>query len=169
MPEGEALSGQPDGGNVPEKPDGNVPDEKPGGDSALDMPNAEVPDGELGSGNAPEMPRDEQPMEMETIEVTVRDNTVIKDTSGDTLYAENLQVETDGESAAAVRSDRGGGTMYVNGGSLTSYNGGLFYTTNTESTFSLSNVHIKCNVLESFVFYDDYKPTLRILQEGLGE
>jgi hypothetical protein len=24
-------------------------------------------------------------------------------------------------------------------------------------------------VLESFGFYDDYKPTLRILQEGLGE
>ena len=25
------------------------------------------------------------------------------------------------------------------------------------------------DVLESFGFYDDYKPTLRILQEGLGD
>ena len=39
---------------------------------------------------------------------------------GGTLYAENLTVETNGESAAAIRSDRGGGTMSVNGGSYTS-------------------------------------------------
>ncbi|MBD5522234.1 MAG: hypothetical protein HDR03_13610, partial [Lachnospiraceae bacterium] len=172
--------------------------------------------------------------------VKVSDTTITtkQDTSGGihvagggTLYAENLQIETEGESAAAIRSDRGGGTMYVNGGSytsnglgspavyctadieienavltatgseavcieglnslsladcelsgdmqdleqndctwtvilyqsmsgdseignstfsmnggsLTSYNGGLFYTTNTESTFSLSDVDIKCN------------------------
>lgn len=172
--------------------------------------------------------------------VKVSDTTITtkQDTSGGihvagggTLYAENLQIETDGESAAAIRSDRGGGTMYVsggsytsnglgspavyctaeieienavltatgseavcieglnslsladcelsgdmqdleqndctwtvilyqsmsgdseignstfsmNGGSLTSHNGGLFYTTNTESTFSLSDVDIKCN------------------------
>ena len=30
---------------------------------------------------------------------------------GGTLYAENLEVETNGESSAAIRSDRGGGTM----------------------------------------------------------
>lgn len=50
-----------------------------------------------------------------------------KDTSGGihvvgggTLYAWNLDVETDGESAAAIRSDRGGGTMVVDGGTYTS-------------------------------------------------
>lgn len=39
---------------------------------------------------------------------------------GGTLHATNLTVETNGESAAAVRSDRGGGTMTVDGGSYTS-------------------------------------------------
>ena len=36
---------------------------------------------------------------------------------GGTLYAQNLSVTTEGESAAAIRSDRGGGTMVVEGGS----------------------------------------------------
>lgn len=36
------------------------------------------------------------------------------------LYAWDLNVETDGESAAAIRSDRGGGTMVVDGGTYTS-------------------------------------------------
>lgn len=39
---------------------------------------------------------------------------------GGTLYAWNLNVETSGESAAAIRSDRGSGTMVVDGGSYTS-------------------------------------------------
>lgn len=39
---------------------------------------------------------------------------------GGTLYAWDLDVETNGESAAAIRSDRGSGTMVVNGGSYTS-------------------------------------------------
>lgn len=39
---------------------------------------------------------------------------------GGTLYAWNLTVETDGESSAAIRSDRGSGTMVVDGGSYTS-------------------------------------------------
>lgn len=50
-----------------------------------------------------------------------------KDTSGGIhvagggkMYAWNLNVTTDGESAAAIRSDRGGGTMRVDGGSYTS-------------------------------------------------
>lgn len=37
-----------------------------------------------------------------------------------TLYAWDMDVETSGESAAAIRSDRGGGTMVVNGGTYTS-------------------------------------------------
>lgn len=39
---------------------------------------------------------------------------------GGTLYAWDLAVETDGESSAAIRSDRGSGTMVVDGGSYTS-------------------------------------------------
>ncbi len=50
-----------------------------------------------------------------------------KDTSGGihvagggTLYAWNVTAETNGESSAAIRSDRGGGTMVVDGGTYTS-------------------------------------------------
>lgn len=39
---------------------------------------------------------------------------------GGKLYAANLKVTTNGESAAAIRSDRGSGTMIVDGGSYTS-------------------------------------------------
>ena len=39
---------------------------------------------------------------------------------GGTLYAWDLNVETNGASAAVIRSDRGGGTMVVDGGSYTS-------------------------------------------------
>ena len=40
--------------------------------------------------------------------------------TGGTLHASNLTVTTQGESSAAIRSDRGGGTMTVDGGSYTS-------------------------------------------------
>ena len=43
---------------------------------------------------------------------------------GGTLYAENLIVTTSGESSAAIRSDRGSGTMIVDGGSYTSKGSG---------------------------------------------
>ncbi len=39
---------------------------------------------------------------------------------GGTLYAWNSTAETNGESSAAIRSDRGGGTMVVDGGTYTS-------------------------------------------------
>ena len=61
--------------------------------------------------------------------VTVSDTTITtkQDTSGGihvagggTLTASNLTVETNGESSAAIRSDRGGGTMTVDGGTYTS-------------------------------------------------
>ncbi len=41
-------------------------------------------------------------------------------------------------------SEIGNSTFTMQGGSLTSQNGGLFYTTNTESTFYLSDVEITC-------------------------
>ena len=65
--------------------------------------------------------------------VTVSDTTIAtsKDTSGGvhvagggTLYANNLTVTTEGASSAAVRSDRGGGTLVVDGGSYTSSGSG---------------------------------------------
>lgn len=40
-------------------------------------------------------------------------------------------------------SQEGNSTFEMNGGTLTAKNGGMFYTTNTESTFTLSNVKIK--------------------------
>ena len=43
---------------------------------------------------------------------------------GGTLYAENLTVTTNGASSAAIRSDRGSGTMVVDGGSYTSNGSG---------------------------------------------
>ena len=43
---------------------------------------------------------------------------------GGTLYAWDLDVTTQGGSAAAIRSDRGGGTMVVDGGSYTSNGSG---------------------------------------------
>ena len=64
---------------------------------------------------------------------------------GGKLYAWDLSVETNGESSAALRSDRGGGTMVVDGGTITSKNGGLFYTTNTECTIALKDVDITYN------------------------
>ena len=39
---------------------------------------------------------------------------------GGTFYAWDLDVETNGESSAAIRSDRGGGKMVVDGGTYTS-------------------------------------------------
>ncbi len=41
----------------------------------------------------------------------------IQTTGGGTMNAENLDVETQGNSAAAIRSDRGGGVVVVDGGS----------------------------------------------------
>ena len=40
---------------------------------------------------------------------------------GGTLYASNLTVTTEGESSAAIRSDRGSGTMIVDGGTYESH------------------------------------------------
>lgn len=55
-----------------------------------------------------------------TIDTTQDTSGGIHVAGGGTLYARNLTVETDGNSAAAVRSDRGGGTMVIDGGSYTS-------------------------------------------------
>ncbi|MBR2809855.1 MAG: hypothetical protein IKD69_00605, partial [Solobacterium sp.] len=44
----------------------------------------------------------------------------IMTTGGGITYAYDLEVETSGQSSAAIRTDRGGGTVYVDGGTYTS-------------------------------------------------
>ena len=54
--------------------------------------------------------------------ITTQQNTSggIHVAGGGTLYAKDLTVTTQGESSAAIRSDRGGGTLVADGGSYTS-------------------------------------------------
>lgn len=61
--------------------------------------------------------------------LTIRDTSItttgdgsggIMTTGGGTTYAYNLQIETSGQSSAAIRTDRGGGSVYVDGGTYTS-------------------------------------------------
>lgn len=62
---------------------------------------------------------------------------------GGTLNAENLEVETEGNSSAAIRSDRGGGTLNVTKGS---------YTTNgvgSPSIYSTADITVKDATLTS--------------------
>lgn len=52
-----------------------------------------------------------------TIRTTERNSGGIQTTGGGTMNATNLDVQTEGNSAAAIRSDRGGGNVNVTGGS----------------------------------------------------
>ena len=63
---------------------------------------------------------------------------------GGTLYAWNLNVETNGESSAAIRSDRGSGTMVVDGGSYISNGTGspAIYST---ADISVNNATLTAN------------------------
>ena len=67
---------------------------------------------------------------------------------GGTLYAWDLNVETNGESSAAIRSDRGSGTMVVNGGSYTSNGTGspAIYST---ADISVNNATLTANGSEA--------------------
>ena len=67
---------------------------------------------------------------------------------GGTLYASNLDVETNGQSSAAIRSDRGGGTMVVDGGTYTSNGVGspAIYST---ADITVSNAGLTANGLEA--------------------
>ena len=81
--------------------------------------------------------------------------TTKKDTSGGihvagggTLYAWDMDIETEGESSAAVRSDRGGGTMVIDGGSYTSNGVGspVVYST---ADISINNAELTANGSEA--------------------
>ena len=67
---------------------------------------------------------------------------------GGTLYASNLDVETNGQSSAAIRSDRGGGTMVVDGGTYTSNGVGspAIYST---ADITVSNADLTANGSEA--------------------
>lgn len=67
---------------------------------------------------------------------------------GGTLYAWNLDVETNGESSAAIRSDRGSGTMVVDGGRYTSNGTGspAIYST---ADISIHNAELTANNSEA--------------------
>lgn len=67
-----------------------------------------------------------------------------------TTNAENLTVTTSGNSSAAIRSDRGGGTVNVNGGSYTSngYNSPAVYST---AAITVKNVDLTASNSEALV------------------
>ncbi len=78
--------------------------------------------------------------------VTIRDSAInttannsggIHVTGGGTLYAYGLAVDTQGNSAAAIRSDRGGGTIVADGGSYTSHG------TGSPAIYSTANITVK--------------------------
>ncbi len=66
-----------------------------------------------------------------TIYTTEDNSGGIQTTGGGTTYAYDLAVTTEGNSSAAIRSDRGGGTVFVSGGTYTSggYNSPAVYST----------------------------------------
>ncbi len=83
--------------------------------------------------------------------ITTDDNSGgIQTTGGGTTNAENLIVNTSGNSAAAIRSDRGGGTVNVNKGSYTSngYNSPAVYST---ADITVKNAELTANNSEALV------------------
>ncbi len=83
--------------------------------------------------------------------VTTADNSGgIQTTGGGTTIAENLDIETSGNSSAAIRSDRGGGTVLVTGGSYTSngYNSPAVYST---ADITVKNAELTANNSEALV------------------
>ena len=83
-----------------------------------------------------------------TISTTESTSGGIHVAGGGTLYAENLTVTTQGESAAAIRSDRGGGTMTVDGGSYTS-NGTGSPSVYCTADITVSNAELTANGSEA--------------------
>ena len=79
----------------------------------------------------------------------VKDGSVTTDAAGGgTLYGWDLDVETNGESSAAIRSDRGGGTMVIDGGNYVSNGVGspAIYST---ADIAVSNASLTANGSEA--------------------
>lgn len=83
--------------------------------------------------------------------VTTADNSGgIQTTGGGTTIAEDLDIETSGNSSAAIRSDRGGGTVSVTSGSYTTngYNSPAIYST---ANITVKNAKLTANNSEALV------------------
>ena len=85
-----------------------------------------------------------------TITTTADNSGGIQTTGGGTTNAANLTVNTSGNSAAAIRSDRGSGTVVVDKGTYTSngYNSPAVYST---ADITVSNATLTANNSESLV------------------
>ena len=85
-----------------------------------------------------------------TIRTTENNSGGIQTTGGGTMNAANLDVETQGNSAAAIRSDRGGGTVKVDGGSYVTNGTGspAIYCT---ADISVSDATLTANASEGVV------------------
>jgi len=85
-----------------------------------------------------------------TITTTADNSGGIQTTGGGTTNATNLTVNTSGNSAAAIRSDRGSGTVVVDKGTYTSngYNSPAVYST---ADITVSNATLTANNSESLV------------------
>lgn len=85
-----------------------------------------------------------------TIRTTQNNSGGIQTTGGAVTNAADLDVETSGNSAAAIRSDRGGGTVKVDGGSYTTNGSGspAIYST---ADISVSNATLTANASEGVV------------------
>lgn len=85
-----------------------------------------------------------------TIRTTKNNSGGIQTTGGGTMIASNLDVKTQGNSAAAIRSDRGGGTVEVDGGSYVTNGTGspAVYCT---ADISVANAVLTANASEGVV------------------
>ncbi len=91
--------------------------------------------------------------------VTISDSTItttednsggIMTTGGGIMYANNLTINTAGISSAAIRTDRGGGTVVVDGGTYTTTGAGspTIYST---ADITVSNAELNAEVAEGIV------------------
>lgn len=91
---------------------------------------------------------------------TTNDNSGgIQTTGGATMNARNLKVNTEGNSSAAIRSDRGGGTVNVDGGEYVSkgYNSPAVYST---ADITVKNSNLKAENSEALVIEGQNSITL---------
>ncbi len=92
--------------------------------------------------------------------VTTKDNSGgIQTTGGATTNASNLNVTTSGSSSAAIRSDRGGGIVNVDGGTYTSngYNSPAVYST---ASITIDDADLIANNSESLVIEGENSITI---------
>lgn len=85
-----------------------------------------------------------------TINTTENNSGGIMVTGGGTIKAANLTIKTEGGSSAAIRSDRGGGTINVDGGEYSSYGSGspAIYST---ADITVENATLYSDISEAVV------------------